>query len=268
MSNPTKIHVISDLFLRFNERSPDDEVIPDSDLVVINGNIGHPKRSMLYVETVCKKYPDIQFIYVLGETELHMSITKSVDEVEQSLKIRRDNSVSWPKNLHYLDSSKLITLKNETTVDVLTVYGFPKIHSVEGEWSDTHWAKYYVADYYHFLDKDPTGKWFKPEGTSSVDHGHIPIFSTMEWVNQQHELEKEKISNWLLDRSHKKILISHINPYIDSRFDRQKLSSYDLDLTGITWISSKSQCNINFLNARLFSNPGRMNDKLEEELII
>lgn len=268
MNVTSKIHVISDLFLRFNESSVSDEVIPDCDLVIINGNIGHPKRSMLYVETVCKKYPDTEFIYVLGETELRMSITKSVDEVEQSLKIRRDNSQSWPKNLHYLDSPKLIPLKNQTTIDVLTVYGFPKIHSIEGEWKDTRWARYYVADYYHFLDKDPTGKWFKPLGTSSVDHGHIPIFSTIEWVNQQHELEQEKIANWLKDRTHKKLLISHVNPYMDGRFTGQTQSSYDLDLTGVTWVTANTPCDINFLNARLFANPGRMNDKLEDELII
>lgn len=254
-----KIHVISDLFLRFNEPSPKDEIIPNSDLVIINGNIGHPKRSMLYVETLCKKYPDTQFIYVLGETELHMSITKSLDEVEQSLIIRRDNSVTWPSNLYYLDKSKIITCKNGEKLDILSVYGFPRIHSIQGKWSDTRWARYYVADYYHFLDKDPTGKWFKPEGTSFVDHGHIPIFSTLQWVNDQHELEYQKIKDWISNTDHRKLLITHVNPYYDTRFTGQVQSTYPIDFSNVTWITSstESERDIMYHGARLYSNPGK-----------
>ena len=259
MQPNTKIHVISDLFLRFNEPSTDDEFLPEADLVIINGNIGHPKRSMLYVETVCKKYPDTPFIYVLGETELHMSITKSLDEVEQSLIIRRDNSLTWPSNLYFLDQPTTITCKNGEKFDILSVYGFPRIHSIQGQWKDTRWARYYIMDYYHFLDKDPTGKWFKPEGTSSVDHGHIPIFSTLKWINEQNELERQKIQKWLSEKEHKKLLITHVNPYYDTRFTGQIQSSYPLDFTDVVWITSSTECerDIIYQNARLYSNPGR-----------
>ena len=63
-----KVHVISDLFLGFNEfANPEDEVLPEVDLVILNGNIGHLKRGMLYAETLCRKYPETQFVYNLGE---------------------------------------------------------------------------------------------------------------------------------------------------------------------------------------------------------
>jgi hypothetical protein len=35
----TKIHVISDLFLGFNEFSTEEEHIPDVDLVIVNGKV-------------------------------------------------------------------------------------------------------------------------------------------------------------------------------------------------------------------------------------
>jgi predicted phosphodiesterase len=64
-----KIHVISDLLYGFHEKTePEDAVIPsDVDLVIFNGNLAtNAKRSILYAYTMAKKYPDVQFVSVIG----------------------------------------------------------------------------------------------------------------------------------------------------------------------------------------------------------
>ena len=143
-----KVHVISDLDLGFTEfADPIDETIPDVDLVILNGNIGHLKRSMLYAETLCNKYPNIPFVYNLGEKELYWdNIEKFTGETIQGLTIRKRTNTTWPKNL-YWDSkeSLIITLQNGQEVDVLCTYGFPKIYSYEGNWEDTSWHKNYIS---------------------------------------------------------------------------------------------------------------------------
>ena len=56
-----KAHVISDLELHEAEwANPIDETLPDCDLVFINGNNGILRRSMVFAETICKKYPHVQ----------------------------------------------------------------------------------------------------------------------------------------------------------------------------------------------------------------
>lgn len=254
--NMTKIHVISDLYLRFNEHSHQEELLPDVDLVIINGNIGHIKRSMLYAETLCKKYPDIQFIYNLGETELYHTMPKFYGEIQESLSIRRSTNSTWPKNLHWCDKPQIIQCRNHAKFDVLCTYGYPKIHRVKTSWEDTRWSKFYVTDIID--DDDPSGKWYKPIETSNVRHGCIPVFANMDWVNAQHVIEHQQVKKWELEPTEHKLLVTHINPYMDDRTANQVTSPYLIHLNEGVWIGSNTQVNnINFLGSRFFSNPGR-----------
>lgn len=257
MTNGTKIHIISDLFLGFNELCPDEEKIPDVDLVIINGNIGHIKRAMLYIETLCKKYPDIPFILNLGEYEQRTGTGKSFKELSTQLEIRKNSSNNWPQNLHWSQKPIIVTCKNGAIFNVLSVYGYPKIHSYEDEWKDTRWAKYYVTEIID--DYDPTDKWYKPAETSFVRHGPVAVYATLEWINNQHELEKQKVKEWELSEGIGiKLLITHINPYKDNRFEKQVVSPYLIHLENGLWITSNTKCNgLNFLGANLCSNPGR-----------
>jgi len=252
----TKIHVISDLNLGFNEFSTQDEILPDCDVVIINGNIGCLKRSMFFAETLCNKYPDIPFIFNLGELELYYRVgEKHKNELKNSLKLRKESYHGWPKNLYYSDDPIRIDLKNGQPIDVLCVYGFPKIKKYTGDWKNSHWHKHYVEDVV-WLD-DPSSYPEKPQETSNVCHGELPIWASIEWINQMHEVEYKKIKTWELDAGVKKILVTHINPYNDSRLKDISNSPYLIHLNKGVWITSNTQCNgVNFLGSNLYSNPG------------
>jgi hypothetical protein len=252
----TKIHIISDLHLGFNEHSIEDEVLPDADIVIINGNIGHMKRSMLYAETLCKKYPDTPFIYNLGETELYHLIPKFVGEIEESLRIRKNLNATWPDNLYWPETPEIIKARNGYTFDVFCTYGFPKIHSYEGEWKDSRWARFYIQE---ILDDDsPSGSWYKPTDTSNVRHGHVPKFADKEWINAKHEEERLKVRAWELKQTCHKLLITHMNPMSDTRYEQQKVSPYLIHLEEGIWVAGNTRCDgVRFLGSRLYSNPGR-----------
>jgi hypothetical protein len=255
----TKIHIISDLFLGANEPTPlPEQSIPDVDLVIFNGNLAPMiKRSMFYIETLCNKYPDVQFVCNLGQTEKYGvgHLPKHYEEINDSLKQRQQSNSSWPKNLHWSTDNMIIKLRNGSTFDILTTFGFPKIHSFEGAWEEHFWWKYIITDVtYHHLDS----RIYKPETTSNVPHGCMPVWATKDWVNQQHELELTKIRKWELTPSHYKILVTHINPYKDARCERQITSPYLIHLNNMLWVSSNTkQEHVIFLGARLVTNPGR-----------
>ena len=254
-----KVHIISDLNLGFNEfTDPIDETIPNVDLVIINGNIGLLKRGMLYAETLCHKYPHIPFVYNLGERELYWgNIEKFLGETETNLNIRKTTNTTWPKNL-YWDSKKsiVIDLPNGRQVDIFCAYGFPKIYNYEGDWADTIWHKNYVSDVINAVD--PTIYPNKPKDTSLVNHGILPIWATIDWVNQQHTLEETLIRKWELSLKTSGILVTHINPYKDERCMNQTVGPYQIHLNNGLWVTSNTIVeNVKFLGAKLVSNPGR-----------
>jgi hypothetical protein len=251
------IHVISDLFLGFNERATEEHVIPDADLVIVNGNIGHAKRAMLYLETLCSIYPNTQFVYNLGYTEKYkVTGGKWDNEAEFSEKIRAALNEKYPKNLHFpLNENKIITTRNNEFLDILCVFGFPKIHSFVGDWENTWYYKHIsmgiTTDYHHPLFK-------KPAGTSEVDHGHIPLMATVDYVNTQHENETNLIKKWELTPTHKKVLVTHINPYADERNYNLKINPHLIHLNEGLWVTGNTAVSkVNFLGAKLISNPGK-----------
>ena len=251
------VHIISDLFLEYNESSEAEEVLPpDIDLVIFNGNIGnHIKRSFLYMETMCKKYPEVQFVVNLGQQELYSNYDKYVDEISNGIQIRRDNHPNWLKNLHYSKGSMLITLRDGTQVDVLCTYGFPKIYTYEGSWEDTYWHRNHCVKIVYGHDEIAH---FKPDSTSNVLHGAVPIFATKRDIDDLHEKEWKLAQDWELTPTVIKILVTHINPYKDTRCDGSKVSAYNIHLEKGYWIGSNTPVDgIIFLGAKLFSNPGR-----------
>ena len=252
-----KVHVISDLDLGHNEFcDPVDETIPDVDLVIINGNIGHAKRSALYAETLSLKYPNIQFVWNLGELERYWQVMdKFTGEMENNIKIRKASNPKWPKNLHWChDDSMIIDLKNGESVDIFCTYGFPKIVSYNGDWKETNWYKNYVAEWTYDINKFVE----KPKTSSNVSHGIVPIWATQDWVNSKHEEVEKKIKKWELNVTTFKILVTHINPYKDNRLINQTTSPYLIHLNNMLWVTSNTVVdNVNYLGANLYANPGR-----------
>lgn len=252
------VHLISDLNLDFNEFSISDESLPDVDLVIINGNIGHLKRGMLYAETLCKKYPNTHFIYNLGESELYINAhEKYIGELKEQLKVRQYSNSSWPVNLHYSDKPILLKLRNGIEVDILCLYGFPKIHKTSIDWNQTNWYKFYTAGMISHTD-NIWGK-FKPQGTSDVNHGGYPCMADIDWVNSMHLQEESLARNWeLTNNNAKKILVTHINQYKDIRLTGQTASPYLIHLHNQYWLSSNTPANgVQFLGSNYYSNPGR-----------
>lgn len=252
-----KVHIISDLFFEYPEVTDDVELqIPDeANLVILNGNIGYLKRSMMHAETLSNMYPDKQFVCNLGEYEKYRTLYKYYGEIEDNLEIRKVSNSSWPKNLHWSRNNHLITLSNGTPVDILCMYGFPKISSYEGDWKNTNWYKNYISELTWDIHHPEV---FKPIGISNVPRGELPIWASLEWINKQHDIEFKIAQKWELTPTCFKILVTHINPFKDSRLIGQTTSPYSIHLNNMLWVSSDTKMeSVRFLGARLVTNPGR-----------
>lgn len=260
MSSYLKIHVISDLFLGFNEKAEFEHTIPAVDLVIINGNIGLLKRSMLYAETLCKKYPNVKFIYNFGELEAYYNRDdKEPNLFSKQMHLRKNEGNFWPKNLYWDDEPFILDFEDGRRLDVLCVYGFPNIVKYDGEWEHTHWYKNYnILDQIEDIDIKNTV--IKPKNTSYVKHGtsRNMVRATPEYINQCHLMEKEKVQKFELRKTATKLLITHINPYKDNRYFNLYTRPYEIHLLDGYWIASnQSSIDTQFLGATLISNPGR-----------
>lgn len=260
-----RVHVISDLTLKFNEFTPKNELnIPDVELVILNGNIAkNPKRGMLYAEELCFRYPDVQFVYNYGLYERFpigiIPKSKYEDEVLNSLKIRSELNSSWPKNLHcFPGSRKIITLRNGHVADIYCALGFPKIIKSNIDWHDSYFYKNCIID----ISMDITDTRLElPNNTSKVNHGDLPIWATQEWINNQNAKEFKEIRAWELDyhtNSGYKILVMHMNPINDSRCAGLDVDFFNIHLNNGLWVGSNTTVNnCMYLGAKYISNPGR-----------
>ena len=250
------LHVISDLNYHFNEFSEAiDEIIPDVDLVIINGNISsHIKRSMLYAETLANKYPDIYFIFNPGDKDnISHGQEKFKGEGRENMKIRQWANSTWPKNLHFQQNIQL-NLKSGDAVDVLCMFGFPKIRAFAGQWSDSYWYKNFVAEVTTDASK------FAPKDVLDTHCGRIPVFADAAWINEQHDTEYQMVKKWEINETSYKILVTQINPYRDYRTVNQKVTGYNIHLHNMLWVTTgEMQNSINYVGAKLISNPGRGN---------
>lgn len=258
-----KIHVISDLDYGYNEPTdPEDTVIPEeADLVIVNGNVGRIKRSCLYTFALCEKYPDKQFVYNFGEIERYFkNMPKVENDAEESMALRVSNSRDWPKNLHWKDPRNsdglIITLRTGQTISVFAVYGFPKLHSYEGDWEDSYWYRIYGVG---VKMKDEMKDWeVKPKEYYDASYGQVVLWATPEWVNEQFYDMEKKVREWELNLKHFGVFVTHLNPYNDTRLTNMTTSPYRIHLNNLVWITSNTPVdNINYLGAKLYSNPGR-----------
>lgn len=252
------IHIISDLNLEFHEQTnPADEVIPvDCDLLVVNGNVATtPKRSMLFVETLCNKYPDIPVIYNPGMYEGgHLDKSSGKNNQMDAMRIRQQASPFWPKNLHFPRLSAVKINIGDKKYDIMCAFGFPKIIS-PGQWEESFWYKSisFRSTEDHSL--------FRPPDASEVYHGQFPLRATVEEINQRHDQEEKVIRNWELDyddTSGYKILITALSPIQDPFCTGLAYIMYpNFHLYNRLWITSGVKFSGSIVRgARLFSNPG------------
>lgn len=239
------------------------------DLVILNGNNGAIKRSMLYAETLCKKYPTTQFVCNYGETELYSCMAdKDMNEIRDKTLKRQISNTTWPTNLHYqYGTNMIIECRGNKKIDILTLYGFPKIITYTGDWKDTIWYKYYPKEVSYDLVKNV----FKPDTTSDVRHGAIGIPADLEHINHLYQDEFNLAKKWeITNNGCYKILVTHINPLQDLRLSTQKYSPFNihLDKTG-TWLTANNECNgVRFVGGKLYANPGRGIDKRNKIITI
>lgn len=265
-----KIHVISDLFLGFNEHSSEEEVIPEVDLVVLNGNIGLLKRSMFHAEKLCHMYPKVQFLVNFGQLESYPTIPKFIGELDESMQLRKTTQENWPKNLHWSKEPQVITCDNGVKIDTYCVYGFPKVHKCDVPWETTVWYRNHVLEMTPNITEE--GTWKKPKDTSPVEHGWAPKFPSIEDINKEHEKERRLIRAWELNYNTEcafKLLVTHLNPYKDSRCEGLTVSPYLIHLDKSIWITSNTECNgVQMLGSKLYSNPGRGSQRRQNVIVV
>jgi hypothetical protein len=247
-----KIHVISDLWLDSNEwNNPEDEVIPECDLVIFNGNCGDINRSMILFELLCKKYPEKQFIYNEGIIDAPYQKTKT--QLADGLRARQLYSDLWPKNLHYRYRKPMMLEIKGTVLDVFCLRGYPKVADhVQDDtvWRSTIWYRWC----YHGVTHDQ--KVFKAPEAADVYHGHWPIWSTPNLCREEHDSELEEIETWLKTPSDgNKILITATSPFNDPNLKGIEYTMYQ-GIFPDYWFVGGAEINTKIGKCVLYGNPG------------
>lgn len=249
-----KVHVISDLRLFYNEfADPIDETIPECDLAILVGNIGYMRRSMLYTETLCKKYPNTHFIYNMGRVE--GTNQKNETEMVDGLRTRQLLSSFWPKNLHYAYKEPITLTINDQPIEVLSLHGYPSVaESVENDeiWKSHNWYKY-VSHGVTYNQND-----FKLPGAANVDHGWFPICSTPALCREDHIKEDALIQDWLsIETGAVKVLVSALSPSEDPCLPGVEYVMHP-NIKPDYWIFGGTKMNtVNNNGVVLYGNPGR-----------
>lgn len=252
------VHIISDLDYGDTEHNePAENDVPDVDLIILNGNLASLKRSLHFAMTLADKRPTAQIVYNPGDLELYrFFFPKYEDAARESLRMGQIAAEWWRPNLHYIEDSKILDLRNGDRVDVLALMGWPKVHSTTCDWEETWFFRYIIVTSITDPD-DPYFQKYKPKDSSNVNHFY-PRWADKDWVNKQHEVECQKAKRWELNPTGYKVLVTHFNPYNDTRFKNINHSPYEIHLNNGLWVASESKVeNVRFLGARLVSNPGR-----------
>jgi hypothetical protein len=249
-----KAHVISDLNLYDNEwADPIDETMPECDIVFVNGNNGIFRRSVLLAETICKKYPDIQVIYLNGRRELLRQKEKTI--INDGMTARKFYSDLWPKNLHFAFEKPIHLTVKETKLDILCLHGYPNIpdDDIDSEiWKSTSWYRYVN----HGLTSDPN--YSRPKGISDASRGEFPVWSTPKLCRTEHDREYEIVKKWDSCREEGviKILATSISPVNDNSLSGIEYTMYP-DISPNHWVADGCIADEAFPSYHLFGNPGR-----------
>lgn len=249
-----KAHVISDLYLHDNEwADPIDETMPECDIVFVNGNNGVFRRSVLLAETICKKYPDIQVVYLNGRRELIRQKEKTI--VNDGLTARKFYSELWPKNLHFAFEQSIQLTIRETNLDILCLHGYPNIlnDDIDSElWKSTSWYRYVN----HGLTADPN--YYRPKGISDASRGDFPIWSTPRLCREAHDIEHDIIKKWndIREEGVVKILATSLSPIDDLSLSGIEYTMYP-GISPDHWVVGGHQTDTVFSDYHLHGNPGR-----------
>lgn len=249
-----KAHVISDLYLYDNEwADPIDETMPECDIVFVNGNNGVFKRSVLLAETICKKYPDIQVIYLNGRRELIRQKEKTI--INDGLTARKFYSELWPKNLHFAFEQPIQLTIRETNLDILCLHGYPNIPNddIDSElWKSTSWYRYVN----HGLTADPD--YYRPKGISDASRGDFPVWSTPRLCREAHDREYDIIKKWndIREEGVVKILATSLSPIDDLSLGGIEYTMYP-GISPDHWVVGGHQIDTVFSDYHLHGNPGR-----------
>jgi len=249
-----KAHVISDLYLHDNEwADPIDETMPECDIVFVNGNNGVFRRSVLLAETICKKYPDIQVVYLNGRRELIRQKEKTI--VNDGLTARKFYSELWPKNLHFAFEQSIQLTIRETNLDILCLHGYPNIlnDDIDSElWKSTSWYRYVN----HGLTADPN--YYRPKGISDASRGDFPIWSTPRLCREAHDIEHDIIKKWndIREEGVVKILATSLSPIDDLSLGGIEYTMYP-GISPDHWVVGGHQTDTVFSDYHLHGNPGR-----------
>lgn len=249
-----KAHVISDLYLHDNEwADPIDETMPECDIVFVNGNNGVFRRSVLLAETICKKYPDIQVVYLNGRRELIRQKEKTI--VNDGLTARKFYSELWPKNLHFAFEQSIQLTIRETNLDILCLHGYPNIlnDDINSElWKSTSWYRYVN----HGLTADPN--YYRPKGISDASRGDFPIWSTPRLCREAHDREHDIIKKWndIREEGVVKILATSLSPIDDLSLGGIEYTMYP-GISPDHWVVGGHQTDTVFSDYHLHGNPGR-----------
>lgn len=247
-----KAHVISDLALHEAEwANPIDETLPDCDLVFINGNNGILRRSMVFAEAICKKYPHVQVVYLNGRQELVRQKERTI--ISNGLITRKHFSELWPTNLHY-DFEKPISLTiNNITLDILCLHGYPLIEKDINTdlWKSSDWYRYVT----HGLTSDPD--YCRPQGISNASRGEYPVWSSPELCRIDHDKEYAIVNDWCNHREKDtvKILATSLSPINDASLPKIDYTLYP-NITPDYWLVSGHRVDIQTPSYRLYGNPG------------
>ena len=257
-----KVHVIHDLMYGFNEPTEfADTQLPDVDIVILNGNISvSAKRTMLYINELATRYPNIQFVINFGWWE-HYSfyLPKSEYEFEDGLVIRMEYG-DWPTNIHWKDPRSkeglTILLQTGQTIQVWPTFGFPKVQPTPN-WKNLWLYLNIVSDTIKGWRNNKNELEEINKELSFELHSQYPKWATPEWINERFEIEETNIRNFEVNAKHYQILVTHLNPYKDPRLEGIVTSPYCIHWTNRLWVTTNQEKSVQFLGGKLYANPGR-----------
>ena len=236
------IHIISDLDIDYQDFAEDQNNInQDCKYIIITGNVSlENKRSMIYLDTLSKKYPAATIIFNFGLIDV---MAKPYEGVKSMLDVKINDFKKFDKNI-YLPLKPMVIGDYE----FLCAFGWPYIRDEE-EFNRSNLVKNTIIawDGEFYIDDICVSKKF-------------PRVYTMGFVNEQAAREEEMINEWLNTESTKqKILVTAQGPDSENIFKTTKVEIFpNLNLNGIVWITGGVTDYVGpYKNCRLIKLPGR-----------
>lgn len=196
----SKFHIISDLNLDLFDHAEEQHILePDVEYVVLAGNISVTiKRTMLFAETLAKKYPNAKLIFNYGYQELlQIEYYKVQNSVIQRIKFFEKS----PSNLFFPKGEVV------GSYDFFCTEGFPYLDQQEFE-----------------LSIFPKEFIIKVDGDLYIGDRLVcrrnPRYFDYSYYLDLYQKELEEITTWLgIDRGLPKILVTGLGKYNMPKYD-------------------------------------------------